>query len=345
MSNKFTLLLEHHLKELKLPTFLREYRKLAAHCAQEGTDHPDYLLRLAELELIDRHQRMVQRRMGPRKQGALPARIPAVKSLDTFDFLTIPSATALHISSQRTLREEEIAQSSGIWKHQLRRYRERHPSHGAAGPVVARIVDPSAPAQWYIETAGGKMATTATSTFSTPTQRTRWLVKSWARGLLACWSATSTPPTTTTTVPNNAAITTCAPSTPMMRGQVGRRRPLDQSLHSSPGQSPRPWNANCSPCQPFLPCNPGQSADASNVKELFPWRNPKRRRTTTPPSAAAPLGVPQDQRRHPLGAGHREQDDAGIHLRHLARPRTKSPHRLPSAARLNCYPTAPHGSP
>ena len=29
-------------------------------------------------------------------------------------------------------------------------------------------------------------------------------MKSWARSLLACWSATSTPPTTTTTVPNNA---------------------------------------------------------------------------------------------------------------------------------------------
>ena len=84
MSNRSTLLLEHHLKELKLPTFLREYRKLAAHCAQEGTDHLDYLLRLAELELIDRHQRMVQRRIRA-------ARFPATKSLDTFDFLTIPS--------------------------------------------------------------------------------------------------------------------------------------------------------------------------------------------------------------------------------------------------------------
>ena len=29
MSNRSTLLLEHHLKELRLPTFLREYRKLA----------------------------------------------------------------------------------------------------------------------------------------------------------------------------------------------------------------------------------------------------------------------------------------------------------------------------
>ncbi len=61
MSTRSTLLLKHHLKELKLPTFRREYRKLATQRAAEGADHPDYLLRLAELELIDRHQRMVQR--------------------------------------------------------------------------------------------------------------------------------------------------------------------------------------------------------------------------------------------------------------------------------------------
>ena len=84
MSNRSTLLLEHHLKELRLPAFLREYRKLAAQCAAENVDHPEYLLRLAELELIDRHQRMVERRIRA-------ARLPAVKSLDTFDYLAIPS--------------------------------------------------------------------------------------------------------------------------------------------------------------------------------------------------------------------------------------------------------------
>ena len=63
MNDRSTLLLEHHLKELKLPSFLREYDKMAAQCAAEGVDHPQYLLRLAELELIDRHQRMVQRRI------------------------------------------------------------------------------------------------------------------------------------------------------------------------------------------------------------------------------------------------------------------------------------------
>ena len=57
----------------------------------------------------------------------------------------------------------------------------------------------------------------------------------------------------------------------------------------------------------------------------------------------APSGnqPPQGQRRHPLGAGHREQYDAGIHHRHLTRPRSKSYRRLPSDAHfppsLNCY--------
>ena len=84
MSSKSTLLLEHHLKELRLPSFLREYGKMAAQCAAENADSPEYLLRLAELELIDRHQRMVERRIRA-------ARFPAVKSLDTFDFPAIPS--------------------------------------------------------------------------------------------------------------------------------------------------------------------------------------------------------------------------------------------------------------
>jgi len=83
MNNKSTVLLEHHLKELKLPTFLREYDKVAGQCAAEGVDHQDYLLRLSELEMIDRHHRMLDRRIKA-------ARFPATKSLDTFDFLAIP---------------------------------------------------------------------------------------------------------------------------------------------------------------------------------------------------------------------------------------------------------------
>ena len=63
MSDAPQVLLDHHLKTLKLPTFLREYGKLARQCASEGVDHVRYLHRLAELELIDRERRMVERRI------------------------------------------------------------------------------------------------------------------------------------------------------------------------------------------------------------------------------------------------------------------------------------------
>ena len=78
------VLLAHHLKSLRLPTFLREYDKVAQQCADEGVDHPRYLLRLTELELIERERRMVERRIKL-------ARVPAVKSLDSFDFTMIPT--------------------------------------------------------------------------------------------------------------------------------------------------------------------------------------------------------------------------------------------------------------
>ena len=57
------VLLAHHLKQLKLPTVPREYEKVARECARDGVDHPRYLLRLVELELIDRERRMVERRI------------------------------------------------------------------------------------------------------------------------------------------------------------------------------------------------------------------------------------------------------------------------------------------
>ena len=84
MTDTPQVLLAHHLKTLKLPTFLREYDKLARQCATEGADHVRYLVRLTELELIDRERRMVERRIRQ-------ARFPAVKSLDSFDFKVIPS--------------------------------------------------------------------------------------------------------------------------------------------------------------------------------------------------------------------------------------------------------------
>ena len=78
------VLLAHHLKALKLPTFLREHDKVARRCATEGASHTRFLLRLAELELIDRERRMVERRIKA-------ARFPAVKTLESFNFPVLPS--------------------------------------------------------------------------------------------------------------------------------------------------------------------------------------------------------------------------------------------------------------
>ena len=83
MSDTPQVLLAYHLKALKLPTFLREYDKVARQCAAEGVDYPRFLLRLAEQELIDRERRMVERRIKA-------AKFPTVRSLDSFDLAALP---------------------------------------------------------------------------------------------------------------------------------------------------------------------------------------------------------------------------------------------------------------
>lgn len=90
MSDAPELLLDHHLKTLKLPTFLREYAKLSRQCAAEGLDHVRFLARLVELELIDRERRMIERRIKA-------ARFPATKSLDSFDFKAIPALNRMQV--------------------------------------------------------------------------------------------------------------------------------------------------------------------------------------------------------------------------------------------------------
>ena len=100
-----SVLLAHHLKALKLPTFLREYDRLAKQCAAEGTDLPSYLFRLCEQELIDRERRLIERRI-----RAAP--FPTVKSLDSFDFTALPSLNKLLVLE--LARGEYIAQRENI---------------------------------------------------------------------------------------------------------------------------------------------------------------------------------------------------------------------------------------
>ena len=84
------ILLSHYLKTLKLPTFQREYQKLARLCATEGVDHVEYLFRLSEREMIERDRRKVERRIKA-------AKFPVVKSLDSFDFAAIPKLNKMQV--------------------------------------------------------------------------------------------------------------------------------------------------------------------------------------------------------------------------------------------------------
>ena len=74
-----TVLLDHYLKLLKLPTIKREYKSVAAACAKEGQDAIEFLARLCERECLEREQRAAERRI--RAAG-----FPIIKTLDTFDF-------------------------------------------------------------------------------------------------------------------------------------------------------------------------------------------------------------------------------------------------------------------
>jgi hypothetical protein len=122
MTDAPQILLGHHLKALKLPTFLREYDKVARQCAAEGVDHPRHLIRLAEMEMIDRERRMFERRIKA-------ARFPTVKSLDTFDFLALPSLNKMLVlelarSDYSERRENIIAVGNCSDKLRRRAYRE-----------------------------------------------------------------------------------------------------------------------------------------------------------------------------------------------------------------------------
>jgi len=75
---KSMVLLRHHLKALRLPTIGAECEKVAIRCAADNADHLNYLLQLAELELLERERRAAERRLKA-------ARFPTLKSLDTFD--------------------------------------------------------------------------------------------------------------------------------------------------------------------------------------------------------------------------------------------------------------------
>ena len=104
-ATKPPLLLAHYLKQLKLPSFLREYEKRALVCQQEQADYQTFLLRLAEVEIADRERRAAERRVKE-------ARLPVIKTLDTFDFKAQPSLNQALV--RELLRGEYLDQRENV---------------------------------------------------------------------------------------------------------------------------------------------------------------------------------------------------------------------------------------
>lgn len=84
------LLLESHLKSLRLPTFLRHYRQFAEDAARTNQSYDRFLLALTEQEVS-------QRELNRQSQRIRTARFPVIKELADFDFAAVPSLNKQYI--------------------------------------------------------------------------------------------------------------------------------------------------------------------------------------------------------------------------------------------------------
>jgi DNA replication protein DnaC len=77
-------LLENYLRQLRLPTFVRNYQSFATDAAQNQLDYTRFLLALAEQEIHQREQNRLQKHLKD-------AHFPIPKELADFDFSAIPN--------------------------------------------------------------------------------------------------------------------------------------------------------------------------------------------------------------------------------------------------------------
>lgn len=82
--------LESYLKELRLPSVMREYAKTAQDAAKGGVSHEAYLLKLCAFEVADREGRTFAKRIRE-------AKLPSKKLLADFDFPAMPSLDPLAV--------------------------------------------------------------------------------------------------------------------------------------------------------------------------------------------------------------------------------------------------------
>ena len=83
-------LLETYLRQLRLPTFLKNYPHFATDAARNNQDFVRFLLALAEQEVNQREANVLQKRIKA-------ARFPLMKELADFDFSAVPTLNKARI--------------------------------------------------------------------------------------------------------------------------------------------------------------------------------------------------------------------------------------------------------
>ena len=83
-------LLESYLRQLRLPTFLKNYPHFATDAARNNQDFVRFLLALAEQEVNQRETNVLQKRIKA-------ARFPLMKELADFDFSAVPTLNKAQI--------------------------------------------------------------------------------------------------------------------------------------------------------------------------------------------------------------------------------------------------------
>jgi len=78
------LLLEEHLKILRLPSFVNSYQRVQEESARGNRSYTEFLAILAEEEVVNRTENAVARRIKN-------AKFPVIKTLDAFDWSAQPS--------------------------------------------------------------------------------------------------------------------------------------------------------------------------------------------------------------------------------------------------------------
>lgn len=83
-------LLDSYLRQLRLPSFVKFYPQFAADAARNNQDAVRFLLALAEQEINQRQQNVLQERLKA-------ARFPVLKELADFDFSCLPQLNKIQI--------------------------------------------------------------------------------------------------------------------------------------------------------------------------------------------------------------------------------------------------------